>query len=63
MDGFFGMEKFTAEELYEWADEIEARLGSSDNEDDPKWLQRQIDKLRVLARQKENSIEHKRNQS
>ena len=59
LDGVYGMRKFTAEELYALADEYEARIIDPKNTDDPKWLQRWADRVRKLARQKEQALEHK----
>jgi len=62
LDGVYGMRKFTAEELYAFADELEARIESPTNTDDPKWLRRWINRVRRLAGEKEKAVEHKESQ-
>jgi hypothetical protein len=59
LDGVWGMESFTSEELYKWADQHEALIKDPLNTDDPKWLQRRAEKLRRLAIRKEKSLETK----
>lgn len=56
-DGLYGMRKFTAQELFTWADQYESRIPA--NFDDPKWLQRRADRIRRLAIAKEQSLELK----
>ena len=63
LDGVYGMGKFTTEELYAKADELEKQLIDPNNTDDPKWLQRWIDRIRKLAEQKEKAREHKKTKS
>jgi hypothetical protein len=53
LDGIYGMEKFTIEELHAKADEYERQITGPNNTDDPKWLQRWADRIRKLAKQKE----------
>ena len=62
LDGVYGMEKFTSEELHAKADEYEKQITDPNNTDDPKWLQRWANRIRKLAEQKEKSKEHKENQ-
>jgi hypothetical protein len=59
-DGLWGMRKFTAKELFAWADQHEARIIDPNNTDDPKWLQRRADRLRQVATAKQNASEFKR---
>jgi hypothetical protein len=59
-DGVSGMQKFTAEQLFAWADQYEARITEPTNTDDPKWLQRRADRLRRVAVAKQNALELKR---
>ncbi len=59
LDGVYGMETFTVEELYGIADSIESQLTDPKNTDDPKWLKRRIDRVRSLARRKEKSREQR----
>ena len=56
------MESRSAEELYAWADEIEAQIKDHANEDDPRWLARWAEKMRSLAEKKEKAVEHKQRQ-
>jgi len=49
----------TAEELYELADKLEARIKDPHNSDDPKWLKRWVGKCRWMAAKKEKAKEHK----
>ncbi len=62
LDGVYGMEKFTSEELYAKADEFEKQITDPENTDDPKWLQRWANRIRKLALQKEKAKEHKDSQ-
>ena len=62
LDGIYGMEKFTAEELHAKADEYERQITDPNNTDDTIWLQRWPDRIRKLAVQKEKACEHKENQ-
>jgi len=62
LDGIYGMHKFTAEELYALADELEARIENPINTDDPKWLRRWVKRVRRLAGEKEKAVEHKKSQ-
>lgn len=59
LDGLYGMEKFTAEELYAKADVYEMQIDDPENTDDPKWLKRWVNRIRKLAEQKERAREHK----
>ena len=59
LDGVWGMNTYTAEELHEMADFYEASIHNPKNTDDPKWLQRRADRLRRLATQKKQALEHK----
>ena len=59
LSGLDGMEKHSAEELYAWADELEAQIKDPSNQDDAKWLMRWAEKMRALARKKEKALEHK----
>ncbi len=56
------MQQFTVAELHAIANNMEEQLNNPKMADDPKWLQRRIDRVRKLAAQKEKAIEHKRNQ-
>ena len=58
-----------SEELIRWAELLEARSRlvqsgdlSSEESDDPKWLQRRANKLRWLAEKKEKAVVHKEGQ-
>jgi hypothetical protein len=62
LSGVDGMEERTAEELYAWADELEAQINDPSNQDDPRYLTRWVEKMRTLARQKEKALEHKMRQ-
>ncbi len=62
LDGVYGMEKFTAEELHAKADAYEEQIIDPNNTDDPKWLQRWANRIRKLAGKKEKSREHKTHQ-
>lgn len=62
LDGIYGMEKFSAEELHAMANKYEGLISDPNNTDDSKWLQRRADRIRKLATQKEKAIEHKNNQ-
>jgi len=53
------MASHSALELAVWANEIEAQTKDVKNADDPKWLKRRVEKLRVLSSQKESAAEHK----
>ena len=63
LDGVYGMEKFTAEELHSKADAYEKQITDPENTDDPKWLQRWADRIRKLADQKAKAMEHKASQN
>ena len=62
LDGVYGMEKFTATELFALADEYDQKINNPENTDDAKWLKRRSDRLRLLAEQKEKAMEHKESQ-
>ena len=62
LDGVWGLQKFTAAELYALADKHERMINDPENTDDPEWLQRRADRLRRLARQKEKALRHKLSQ-
>ncbi len=62
LDGVEGMHRFTSRELHAIADELEAQIADPRNKDDPKWLQRWVDKIRRLATRKVKSLEHKSSQ-
>lgn len=62
LDGVWGMRQFTSDELHNLADKYETQIVDPDNNDDTKWLQRRVEKIRLLAEQKEKSQEHKSNQ-
>ena len=62
LDGVWGMRNFSAEDLYALASKIEAQLGDPQNTDDPKWLQRRANRVRALAKKKEDALAHKNNQ-
>jgi hypothetical protein len=59
ISGFDGMESHTAEELYAWADRLDAQVKDPENLDDPRYLERWAGKMRNLASQKEKAREHK----
>jgi len=59
LTGVYGMRKFTADQLFAYADKLEAQIKHPANTDDPKWLQQWADKMRWLARQKEKAKAHK----
>lgn len=58
----YGMRKFTADELHDYADANVQRIRHPKNTDDPKWLWRWAKKLRWLARRKEKARDHKARQ-
>ena len=62
IDGTDGMNRFTALELHEIADEIEVEIKNPNSTDDPKWLLRSATKIRILAEKKEEALEHKKAQ-
>lgn len=62
LDGFYGMKKFSAEELHRRADEVEAEIGDPNSENDTRYLKRWAMRIRKLAQQKEKSSEHKASQ-
>jgi hypothetical protein len=62
LDGVYGMEQYTSDELYIMASQEEEKLKDPINSDDPKWIKRRVEKLRALALKKEKSLEHKENQ-
>ncbi len=59
LDGLYGMESFTAEELHAHADQLEARAADPADADAPGWLRRRAARLRRVASQKERAAEHK----
>ena len=63
MDGVWGMRKFSSEELFEIAKDYEHKLRDPENTDDPKWLKRRINRITLLAEQKEKAKEHKKSQN
>ena len=58
-DGVWGIREFTAEQLFAWAEEYQARITDSNNTDDPKWLQRRADRIRLRATAKQKAAELK----
>lgn len=56
------MATWTVEQLDELADEYLRKLDDPLNTDDPKWIKRREKRFRKLARQKEQAVEHKKNQ-
>jgi hypothetical protein len=62
LDGVWGMETFAAEELFAWADKLEAQIKDPANTDDPRWLQRRADKVRRLAGRKEKAFQQRNRQ-
>lgn len=63
LDGVYGMQRFTAEQLHQRADQIEKQIADPSNTDDPCWLRRWADRIRRLALKKEAAAEHKREQT
>jgi hypothetical protein len=63
LDGVYGMRKFTADQLHEKADRLEAQLVSPTNKDDPRWLKSWIKRIRALADQKATARELKRSKA
>ena len=63
LDGLYGMRKYTADELFTWADELANQIKSPYNPDDPKYLQRWSDKIRRLAMKKKRAKIHKDRQT
>lgn len=63
LDGLFGMRKFTAEELFIRASELESQIQNPYNMDDPRYLQRWADKIRLLALKKQRAKIHKERQA
>jgi len=59
----FSQRRFTTNRLSEIADKLEQKLTYVSNTDDPRWLQRRIDRLRAWITRKENAMEHKQNQN
>ncbi len=59
LDGIDGMRQCSAEELHRRADALEAQIGDPDSENDPRYLQRWVMRIRRLAEQKAKSREHK----
>jgi|GEM_PF-2927830 len=62
VSGFNGMESHTAEELYAWADKLEAQIDDPENTDDTRYLRRWAAKMRKLASRKEKARQHKNQQ-
>ncbi len=62
LDGMDGMKKFSSFKLFDFADQLEKQIESPKNTDDPRYLKRWAEKIRVLARQKERALEHKKRQ-
>jgi hypothetical protein len=58
-DGVYGMQEFTAEELFALADQYEAHIIAPANTDDPKWLRRRADRIRRVAIAKQSALEQK----
>jgi hypothetical protein len=65
LDGAFraNMRTFTVEQLRDWAASFSAAIDDPENTDEPKWLQRWVDRINRLADRKERSIEHKQSQT
>lgn len=59
LEGTHGMESQTVEELDAWADGFERRSRQSSDCDDPNWLRKWADRLRLLAVRKEKARRHK----
>jgi len=62
LDGLYGMDTFTAEQLHAKADWYEGQIDNPKNTDDPKYLLRWAKRVRKLALQKEKSREQKFNE-
>jgi hypothetical protein len=60
--GLYEMSSYTADELYAWADRLEVQSKNPQCPDDPRWLKRWAERIRRLARKKEKSLRHKRQQ-
>ena len=58
LDGANGMRKYTADELFRWADELESQIQNQSSPDDPRYLQRWADKIRRLAVKKKRAKLH-----
>jgi hypothetical protein len=58
--GTNGMNTFTAEELHQWADELELKAIQENCEDDPRYILRWAEKIRKLAVAKEKNLEGKK---
>ena len=56
------MHTFTADELHEMADKIQAEIDNPDRTDDIRWLRRRLKSVGDLAEQKERAMEHKSGQ-
>jgi hypothetical protein len=52
LDGVYGMRQRTADELYAWADKLEAEASNPRSKDDPRWVLRWVSTIRRLADQK-----------
>ncbi len=61
LDGVRNMQRFSASDLHEIANEYDAKFDDPSNQDDPKWLRRRADRMRKLALGKQKSFEHKLN--
>jgi len=53
----FGLK--TSEELFDWADKLEAQINDPQNCDDPRWLRRRAAYLRSRAVKMNKGLEHK----
>jgi hypothetical protein len=63
ISGVNGMNAHSARGLLAWAKRLERQTQDPRNEDDPRWLRRQAEKLRRLADKKVVALTHKIRQS
>jgi len=59
LSGIDGMRRHTAEELYAYADDLDAQIEDPINRDDSRWLRDWADRIRHLADEKIAAREHK----
>ena len=63
LDGVWGMQTRTADELLAWARSFETWSTMENCPEDPRWLKRWAGRMRRLAAKKQRAIEHKQGQA
>jgi hypothetical protein len=59
LDGLHGMSRFTADQLNQWAERLEAQAGDPTSSDDPRWLRRWARRIRALADRKDKAAQRR----